>query len=54
MYDALVVGAGLCGAVFAQRLHEAGCFVLVVNRQKQIGGNVYTEERFRDKKVTLP
>lgn len=44
MYDYLIVGAGLYGAVFAQRLREAGCSVLVVDRREHIAGNIYTED----------
>ena len=43
-YDYLVVGSGLFGAAFAQRMHEAGKSVLVIERRNHIGGNVYTEE----------
>ena len=41
-YDYLVVGAGLFGAVFAERACAAGKTVLVVDRRKHVGGNVYT------------
>ena len=43
MYDYLVVGAGLFGAVFAQQAKEKGYTVLVVDKRPNIGGNVYTE-----------
>jgi UDP-galactopyranose mutase len=43
-YDYLIVGAGLFGAVFAQRMTEAGRKCLVIERRPQIGGNVYTED----------
>ena len=43
-YDYLVVGAGLYGAVFAQRAKEKGKSVLVIDRRSNIAGNVYTEE----------
>ena len=42
-YDYLVVGAGLFGATFAQRMHESGKTVLVIEKRNHIGGNVYTE-----------
>ena len=42
-YDYLVVGAGLYGAVFAQKAHAAGKSVLVVDKRPNIAGNVYTE-----------
>lgn len=43
IYDYLVVGAGLFGAVFAHEAKEAGKKVLVIDKRPQIGGNVYTE-----------
>ena len=43
-YDYLVVGAGLYGAVFAQKAKEAGKKVLVIDKGPNIAGNVYTEE----------
>ena len=43
MYDYLVVGAGLYGAVFAQEAKKAGKKVLVIDRRPNIAGNVYTE-----------
>lgn len=43
-YDFLIVGAGLCGAVIAERLEKAGAKVLVVEKRLHTGGNVYCEE----------
>ncbi len=43
MYNYLIVGAGLYGAVFAQRAREARKSVLVVDKRPHIAGNVYTE-----------
>ena len=43
-YDYLIVGAGLFGAVFAQKMTEAGKKCLVIDRRPQIGGNVYTKD----------
>ena len=43
-YDYLVVGAGLYGAVFAQKAKEAGKSVLVIDKRPNIAGNVDTEE----------
>ena len=44
MYDYLVVGAGLYGAVFAHEAKKAGKRVLVIDRRPNIAGNVYTED----------
>ena len=44
MYDYLVVGAGLYGAVFARQAKAAGKSVLVIDRRDHIAGNVYTQE----------
>ena len=44
MYDYLIVGAGLFGAVFAREAAGAGKKVLVIDKRPQIAGNVYTEE----------
>ena len=43
-YDYLIAGAGLFGAVFAERMTRAGKKCLVIDRRPQIGGNVYTED----------
>lgn len=43
MYDYLVVGAGLYGAVFASEAKKKGKNVLVIEKRDHIGGNVYTE-----------
>lgn len=40
-WDYLVVGAGFAGAVCAERLADAGCKVLVIDRRPHIGGNAY-------------
>lgn len=42
-YDYLVVGAGLYGASFAERMHAAGKRVLVLEKRNHTGGNAYTE-----------
>lgn len=44
MYDYLIVGSGLYGAVLAQQLKAAGKTVLILERRNHIGGNVYTEK----------
>lgn len=43
MFDYLVVGAGLFGAVFAHEAHKRGKSVLVIDRRDHVAGNVYTE-----------
>ena len=42
-YDYLVVGAGLYGAVFAERAKAAGKKVLVIEKRNHIAGNVFTD-----------
>lgn len=44
MYDYLVVGAGLYGAVFAREAKAHGKSVLVIDKRSHIAGNVYTEK----------
>lgn len=44
MYDYLIVGAGLFGAVCARELTNSGKKVLVIDKRKHIAGNVYTEK----------
>lgn len=44
MYDYLIVGAGLFGAVFAHEMKNVGKRCLVIDRRDHIGGNIYTEE----------
>lgn len=43
-YDYLIVGAGLFGAVCAQKAKECGKSVLVIDKRNNVAGNVYTEE----------
>ncbi|MGG3739462.1 UDP-galactopyranose mutase [Aeribacillus pallidus] len=43
MYDYLIVGAGLFGAVFAYEATKRGKKCLVIDKRSHIGGNVYTE-----------
>ena len=44
MYDYIIVGAGLYGAIFAHEAMKAGKSCLVVERRSHIGGNIYTKE----------
>ena len=44
MYDFLIVGSGLYGAVCARQLRDAGKSVLVIEKRPNIAGNVYTEK----------
>ena len=43
MYDYLIVGAGLFGAVFAHEAKEKGKQCLVIDKRSHVGGNIYTE-----------
>jgi len=44
MYDYLVVGAGLFGAIFAHEANKKGKKCLVIDKRNHIGGNIYTKE----------
>ena len=44
MYDYLVVGAGLFGAIFAYEANKRGKKVLVIDKRSHIGGNIYCEK----------
>lgn len=44
MFDYLIVGAGLFGAVFANEAKKRGYHCLVVDKRSHIGGNCYTED----------
>ena len=43
MYDYLIVGAGLYGAICAFELNKQGKKVLVVDKRNHIAGNIYTK-----------
>lgn len=45
MYDYLIVGAGLYGAVFAQQMVQQGKHCLVIEKRNHIAGNLYTKEQ---------
>jgi UDP-galactopyranose mutase len=44
MYDYLIVGAGLSGALIAYKAKQAGKSALVIDRRPHVGGNLYCEE----------
>ena len=44
MYDYLIVGSGLYGAVFAHEAKKLGKTGLVVEKRSHIAGNIYTKE----------
>ena len=44
MYDYLIVGAGLFGAVFAHEMTKEGKKCVVIEKRNHIGGNIYTGE----------
>ncbi len=46
MYDYLIVGAGLYGAVFAHEAEKAGKKCLVIDKREHLAGNIYTEEKY--------
>lgn len=43
MYDYLIVGSGLFGAIFAFEANKKGKKCLVIDKRSHIGGNIYTE-----------
>ena len=45
MYDYLIVGAGLFGAVFAREMTDQGKHCLVIDKRAHIAGNIYTEKQ---------
>ena len=44
MYDYLIVGSGLFGAIFGDEAMKKGKTCLVLEKRDHIGGNIYTEE----------
>lgn len=44
MYDYLIVGSGLFGAIFAHEAKKKGKRVLVVEKRTHVAGNIYTEK----------
>lgn len=43
MYDYLIVGSGLYGAVCAYELNKKGYKCLVIDKRNHVGGNIYTK-----------
>lgn len=44
MYDYLIVGAGLFGAVFAREATDAGKKCIIIDRRNHIAGNIYSKD----------
>lgn len=44
VYDYLVVGSGLYGAIFAHETKARSKSVLVADKRPNVGGNIYTEK----------
>lgn len=44
MYDYLIVGSGLYGAIFAHEATKKGYKCLVIDKRDNVGGNIYTEK----------
>ena len=53
MYDYLIVGAGLYGAVFAYEMTQRGKKCLVIEKRDHIGGNTYTGVTVADNVYTI-
>ena len=43
MYDYLIVGSGLFGAVFAYEVSKKGKCCLVIDKRNHIGGNLFCD-----------
>ena len=44
MFDYLIVGSGLYGAICAYELNKLGLKVLVIDKRDHVGGNIYTKK----------
>ncbi|MBN1040019.1 UDP-galactopyranose mutase [Clostridium botulinum] len=44
MYDYLIIGSGLFGAIFAYEANKRGKKCLVIDKKNHIGGNIYCKE----------
>ena len=42
-YNYLIVGAGLFGATFANKMKEKGKTCLVIDKRENVAGNIFTE-----------
>jgi len=45
MYDYLIIGSGLFGAVFARQMTDRGAKCLILEKKNHIGGNCHTTEK---------
>lgn len=45
LYDFIIAGSGLTGAVLARRLTDAGKKVLVLEKRDHVAGNIHTQEQ---------
>ena len=43
MFDVVIVGAGMAGAVLAERFAASGKKVLLIERRRHVAGNCYAE-----------
>ena len=43
MYDYMIIGSGLFGAVIAHELTQRNKTVIVIEKRNHIGGNIYTD-----------
>ena len=46
-WDCVVIGAGICGLLAAQRVQDAGYRVLVLDKGRQVGGRMANRRMFR-------
>lgn len=45
MYDYLIIGAGLFGSVFAERMGKNGKKCLIIEKKNHVAGHIFTEKR---------
>ena len=53
MYDYLIVGSGLFGAVFAHEAKQAGKSVLVVERRAHVGAMCIASRRMASTSISM-